>query len=86
MVNECLKTMTPEELKEHIQRCKAMLEYKENERWYELVGNLASAAQDLLNEYPNAVFQCEHYCEGCETRIDAKISVDQLSFEDNYVK
>lgn len=86
MVNEYLKAMTTEELKEHIQRCKAMLEYKENERWWELVGNLASAAQDLINEYPHAVFRCEHYCEGCETRIDAQISVDQLAFEDAYIK
>lgn len=84
--NEILQTMTPEELKEHIQKCKAMLEYKENERWWELVGNIASAAQELLNEYPHAVLQCEHYCEGCEMRIDASIPIEHLAFEDNYVK
>lgn len=86
MVNEYLTAMTPEELKEHIQKCKTMLEYKENERWYELVGNLASAAQELLNEYPHAVFRCEPYCEECETRIDADIPLEHLAFEDNYIK
>lgn len=87
MENETkLQMMTPEELRAHIKQCEAMLQYKENEKWWQLVGNLSSAAQELLNEYPNAVFRCETYCEGCETNIDVQISIDQMTFEDNYVK
>ena len=84
--NEILQEMTAEELKKHIELCEALYESKKNERWWRLVGNLASAAQDLINEYPHAAFRCEHYCEGCETNVDVKFSVDNLAFEDNYVK
>ena len=87
MANEVnLQMMTPEELREHIKQCQEVLEQKNNERWWQLVGNLASAAQELLNEYPHAVLRCDPYCEGCETRIDVDISVENLAFEDNYVK
>lgn len=87
MANEIkLQMMTPEELRAHIKQCQEVLEQKNNERWWQLVGNLASAAQELLNEYPHAVLQSEHYCEGCEMNVDVKISVDHLAFEDNYVK
>lgn len=74
-----LTTMSPEKLREHIEYCQTLLHLKENERWYELVGNLASAAQELINEYPNAKFACAL----SDTLI---ISVDHLTFEDNYLQ
>ena len=76
-----IETMTPQELKEHIETCKNLLHYKENERWYKLVGDLASAAQNLLNEYPNAKFTCT--C--CDTSV-IELEVDHLAYEDNYIK
>ena len=76
-----LETMTPEELRQHIEHCENLLHLKENARWYELVGNLASAAQDLLNEYPNAKFTCT-----CRDSSVIEIELDHLTFEDNYIK
>ena len=76
-----LATMTAEELRQHIKHCEELLYYKENERWYKLVGDLASAAQKLLNEYPNAKFSC---ISPDETIIE--IDIDHLTYEDNYVK
>ena len=87
MENEIkLQMMTPEELRTHIKKCEEVLAQKRNERWLELIGNLSSAAQALINEYPNAVLRCETYCEECETRIDTEISVDHLAFEDGYAR
>lgn len=86
MNNEILREMTSEELRAHIKKCEEVLAQKRNERWLELIGNLSSAAQALHNEYPNAVFRCEVYCEECETRIDTEISVDHLAFEDGYAR
>lgn len=77
-----LTTMSPEKLREHIEYCQNLLHLKENERWYELVGNLASAAQELLNEYPNAKFSCV-LSDAPITVME--ISVDHLAFEDNYL-
>lgn len=76
-----LETMTPEELKEHIETCQNLLHYKENERWYKLVSDISSMAQTLLNEYPNAKFTCT-----CRDGFIVEIGVDQLAYEDNYVK
>ena len=76
-----LATMTPEELRQHIEHCQNLLHYKENERWYKLVGDLASAAQALLNEYPNAKFACT-----CRDTSVIEIDIDHLAYEDNYVK
>ena len=76
-----LETMTPEELRQHIEHCENLLHLKENARWYELVGNLASAAQNLLNEYPNAKFTCT-----CRDTSVIEIEVDHLAYEDNYLK
>lgn len=76
-----IETMTPQELKEHIETCKNLLHYKENERWYKLVGDLASAAQNLLNEYPNAKFTCT-----CHDTSVIEIEIDHLAYEDNYIK
>lgn len=76
-----LNTMTPEELRQHIEHCESLLHYKENERWYELVGDLASAAQKLLNEYPNAKFSCS---PSDATTIEVEIK--HLAYEDNYIK
>ena len=86
MNNEILREMTPEELRAHIKKCEEVLAQKRNERWLELIGNLSSAAQALINEYPNAVLRCETYCEECETEIDTEISVDHLAFEDGYAR
>lgn len=76
-----IETMTPEELKQHIEHCENLLHYKENERWYKLVGDLASAAQKLANEYPNAKFS---FTLHDETVI--KVDIDCLAYEDNYIK
>jgi hypothetical protein len=76
-----IETMTPEELREHIEYCENVLHLKENARWYELVGNLASVAQELLNEYPNAKFTCT-----CRDTSVIEIDVDHLAYEDNYIK
>lgn len=76
-----IETMTPEELRQHIEHCENLLHFKENARWYELVGNLASAAQDLLNEYPNAKFTCT-----CRDTSVIEIELDHLAYEDNYIK
>jgi hypothetical protein len=76
-----IETMTPQELKEHIEYCENLLHLKKNARWYELVGDLASAAQKLLNEYPNAKFSC---ISPDETKIE--VSIDCLAYEDNYIK
>lgn len=76
-----LETMTPEELRKHIEKCENLLHYKENERWYTLVGDLASAAQKLINEYPNAKFT---FTLPDTTVIE--IDVDCLAYEDNYIK
>lgn len=76
-----LATMTAEELRQHIKHCEELLHYKENERWHKLVGDLASAAQKLLNEYPNAKLSC---ISPDETLIE--IDIDHLTYEDNYIK
>lgn len=76
-----LETMTPEELKEHIETCQNLLHYKENERWYKLVGDISSMAQTLLNEYPNVKFACT-----CHDGSVIEISLEQLTYEDNYIK
>ena len=80
-----IETMTPEELKEHIETCKNLLHYKENERWHKLVGDLASAAQELFNEYPHARLKASPYCEGCRENIEVEIDLDILIYEDNYI-
>ena len=81
-----LITMTAEELRQHIKDCEALLNNKENERFDFLVGELASAAQELLNEYPHTVFTATTYCEDCERDIEVEIDIDHLTFEDNYTK
>ena len=75
-----IETMTTQELRQHIETCENLLHYKENERWYKLVGDLASAAQRLLNEYPNAKFTC---VDSNDTSV-IEIDVDHLAYEDNY--
>ena len=78
-----LTTMSPGKLREHIEYCQTLLHLKENERWYELVGNLASAAQELLNEYPNAKFS---YVLSDSPITVVEIGIDHLAYEDNYIK
>ena len=80
-----LATMTAEELRQHIKHCEELLHYKENERWNELVGDLASAAQKLFNEYPHARLKALPYCEGCGEDIEVEIDLDILTYEDNYI-
>lgn len=80
-----LTTMTAEELRQHIKDCEELLHYKENERWHTLVGDLASAAQRLLNEYPNTQLRADPYCEACEERIDVDIDLEVLTYENNYI-
>ena len=77
-------TMTPQELKNHIKQCEEILKGKEKERFHHLVGEVASAAQRLFNEYPHTVLTADPYCEECEQRIDVQIDIEHLTFEDNY--
>lgn len=79
-----LNTMTPQELKLHIKECEEILKFKEKERFYQLVGDVASAAQKLFNEYPRTVLVADPYCEGCEQRVDLQIDIELLTYEDNY--
>lgn len=76
-----LETMLPEELRQHIEECQNLLHYKENERWYKLVGDISSMAQTMLNEYPNAKF-IYTACSGAVIEID----MNHLTYEDNYTK
>ena len=80
-----LVTMSAEELREHIKVCEQILVGKEKERYYKLVGDLASAAQRLFNEYPHARLKASPYCEGCGEEIEVEIDLDILTYEDNYI-
>ena len=81
-----LNAMTPEELRKHISYCEALLESKKNERWWQLVGDLASAAQRLINEYPSTKLKADPFCDCCQERIDVLLELDYLAYEDNYIK
>lgn len=80
-----LNLMTTEELIEHIKKCQVILESKRNEKVKRLVGDLASAAQKLLNECPTTMLQAEYYDEEREENIDIEIDLEFLTYEDNYV-
>jgi hypothetical protein len=80
-----LNLMTPEELQEHIKKCQAILEAKQNEKVNELISNLASEAHRLLQERPWARVKAEYYDEEREENIDIEIDLDYLAYEDNYV-
>ena len=79
-----LNLMTTEELIEHIKKCQVILESKRNEKVKRLVGDLASAAQKLLNECPTAMLKAEYYDEEREEVIEVYIDLDHLAYEDNY--
>lgn len=81
-----LITMTAEELRNHIKECEETLKFKKNERFEYLLSELASAAQALYNEYPHTELVVETYCEGCEQEVEVAISIDNLAYENNYVK
>ena len=77
--------MTAEELQKHIAECQAVLEIKKNEKVGRLIGDLASAAQKLVNECPHATVKTEYYDEEREETIDIEIDLEFLTYEDNYV-
>ena len=83
-MNDGLELMTTEELQKHIEKCQAILESKRNEKIGRLVGDLASAAQRLLNECPGAMLKAEYYDEEREESIDVYIDLEHLAYEDNY--
>jgi hypothetical protein len=80
-----LNLMTPEELQEHIQKCQAILEAKQNEKVNQFIGNLASEAYRLLQERPWAKVKAKYYDEEREENIDIEIDLDYLTYEDNYI-
>jgi hypothetical protein len=79
-----LNFMTPEELQEHIKKCQAILEAKQNEKVNELISNLASEAHRLLQERPWARVKAEYYDEEREETIEVYIELEYLTYEDNY--
>ena len=85
-MNEMLETLTVEELRKHIENCRMVLESKENAKRNKLIGDLASAAQELLNECPFMTVSVTAYCEECEKEIDVDIDLKYLTYEDNYIE
>lgn len=83
---ENLKIMTAEELREHIHKCEIMLQEKENGEFLKIVGDIASLAHELSVKFPATRLRVSAYCDGCEDNIDVDIDIDELSFEDNYIK
>lgn len=80
-----LNLMSVEELQEHIQKCQAILEAKQNEKVNQFIGNLASEAYRLLQERPWAKLKAEYYDEEREENIDIEIDLNYLTYEDNYI-
>jgi hypothetical protein len=80
-----LNLMTPEELQEHIQKCQAILDAKQNEKVNQLIGNIASEVHRLLQERPWARVKAEYYDEEREENIDIEIDLEYLTYEDNYI-
>ena len=79
-----LNLMSVEELQEHIKKCQVILESKRKEKVGLLIDNLASAAQELLNECPTAMLKAEYYDGEREEVIEVYIDLDHLAYEDNY--
>ena len=80
-----LNLMTAEELQEHIVKCQAILEAKQNEKVGQFIGNIASEAYRLLQERPWAKLKAEYYDEEREENVDIEIDLEYLTYEDNYV-
>lgn len=83
-MKDSIVMMTPQELRNHIKECEVVLQKKEKERFYNLVNDVANAAQKLLDEFPNTILIADPYCEGCEERVDLQIDIDYLVDKDNY--
>ena len=60
------------------------MEAKRNEKVSRLIGDLASAAQELRNECPCAMLKAEYYDEEREEVIEVYIDLEHLTYEDNY--
>ena len=80
-----LNLMTAEELQEHIVKCQAILEAKQNEKVGQFIGNIASEAYRLLQERPWAKLKAEYYDEEREENVDIEIDLEFLTYEDNYI-
>lgn len=81
MTNYEINQMSAEELEKHIERCKELLLAKQFDGFWKKVGNVASEAQRLFNEYPNCYVVARDRHNGQEFEI----SIEELTYEDAFV-